>query len=60
MNGRLLAVAILGLVAFLFVVWVVKDRIVTGAMEPGAKTRLRVALIFIAVAGWLFWLDRQT
>jgi hypothetical protein len=56
MNGQLLASLILGLFAVGLGGWALLDRLQQGQWTSAARTRLRIALIFLIVAAWLTWL----
>jgi hypothetical protein len=59
LSGNLIATLVLGAIALLFIVLALVDRARNGRFGPGSRTRLRVALIFLAVAAWLTWLRTQ-
>jgi hypothetical protein len=59
MNGQLIASAILGAIALLFIVWALVERARGGNFSAGSRIRLRVAVIFLLVVAWLTWLRLQ-
>lgn len=56
MNGSLTASLILGAFALVLGVWAMVDRARQGQWTIAARTRLRIAIIFMVVVAWLTWL----